>query len=234
MKKFIHNSQYNNQFTKIDKITWFPYVGQDFGKTANRIMVYAHNIPFAEQGFEAEVKRTASPTFFADCLDEYTYINESWSMAFRNFVKGAVGLTENYSKNSSPEIINKIDNFVRQIAYTNFIDGLVKTNSKTNVYIEQEQIDRSRKINLEILKILNITHCICWGNEVFKHVASYATKPFTENNLTTGFSFSKIQISNNQTINVLKVFHPSMPNFKHLQTSTHEIFKKFLNLDFRF
>lgn len=227
MKKFPHNNKFDNQFSKIANITWYPYVGQEFGKDNKRIMVYAHNIPVKVEDFDYEVKRTSKPTFFADVLGEYTYINEKWSEAFRNFIKGAVGLTTNYSINSSPEIIVEIDKFVNKIAYNNFIDGLVKTNSKTNVYIPQEQIERSIKINLEVLKILNITHCICWGKEVFNYVCKYTSIPIKEEKLATGFGRCKIQLETGEEIKLLKIYHPSMPSFRHLHKSTHEIFEDF-------
>jgi len=229
MKKFPHNQKFDSQFAKIENITWYPYIGQNFESESNkRIIVYAHNIPFQEENFDNEVKRTSSKTFFANVLDEYTFINENWSASFRNFIKGAVGLTSNYSNSSSPEILTRIAQFVRKIAYTNFIDGLVKTNSKTNVYIPLEQIERSKKLNLQILQILNITHCICWGKEVYNHVCSYSQKPIKEEELTTGFGRTTIQLITGQTIKVLKIFHPSMPNFRHLQKTTHDIFSEFL------
>lgn len=228
MKKFPHNPQYNRQFARIKDITWYPYIGKNFGKTDKRIMVYAHEIPYIKDDFEAEVKRTSSPTFFADVLDEYTYINEKWSAAFRNFLKGAVGLIENYNKNSPPEIIAKIDNFVSSIAYTNFIDGLVNGLSHINTSKTQEQIERSKRINLEILKIMGMTHCICWGKQVFGHVCGYSVKPIKEEKLEKGFSKTQITLDNNQIINVLKIFHPSMPSFRHLHKNTHKIFSDFL------
>ena len=230
MKKLQHNTKFDKKISKIKNITWYPYVGQDFEKSKNKTMVFAHNIPCAENEYEKEVARTKSKTFFADVLDEYTYINESWSMAFRNFVKGAIGLTANYNANSEPAIIQRIDSFVRSIAYTNFIDGLVKTNTKTNVFIPDEQKERSKTINLQILQTLNITHCICWGKDVFNYVCQYSKTPIKEQKLAKGFSTTKITLENGQKIKVLKIFHPSMPSFKHLHASTHNIFEDFWKL----
>jgi len=228
-KKFNNNNKFDNKFEKIDGVTWYPYVGQDFEKSENqRIMVFAHNIPCEPEKYESEIIRTKSKTFFADVLDEYTYIKENWSLAFRNFIKGAVGLTKDYSKNSEPEIIDKIDNFVKRISYTNFIDGLVKTDKKTTVYIPEIQIVKSKKINLQILQNLNITHCICWGREVYKYVCEYSQTPINETELTKGFSRCQITLSNNQNIKVLKIYHPSMPSFRHLSKETHKIFEEFL------
>lgn len=229
MKKFNNNNKFNDKFEKIEGITWYPYVGQDFEKIENqRIMVFAHNIPCEPEKYETEIIRTKSKTFFADVLDEYTYINERWTTSFRNFIKGAVGLSQNYTINSPKEIIDKIDNFVKRISYTNFIDGLVNTDKKTGVYIPQNQIEKSKKINQQILQNLDITHCICWGREVYNYVCQYSQTPINETELAKGFSSCQITLPNNQNIKLLKIYHPSMPSFRHLSKETHEVFGEFL------
>jgi len=226
--KYQHNQNFDSEFSKIKNLKFYPYVGEKYGEDQKRIMVYAHNIPVPSEKFEAELLRTKSKTHFADALSEYTFIKGDWTKSFRNFIKGTLGLDKDYSKSSDVEIINKIDEFVEGITYTNFINGLVKSETQNNAKISEEQRKESITIQNEIIQILNSTHCIAWGKNVFEHILEFPDFEVIETKKIDkiGFGYVKIQNKINlNTINVLKVFHPSMPSFGQLKSETHDIFK---------
>lgn len=232
--KFPNNSAYKEKFSNIESIRFYPYVGQDFGVDGKRIMVFAHNIPVSSDKFEAELEKTADPNHFADKLAGYTYDELPWAKAFRNFIKGSVGLKKNYNKNSSKDVLDNVDSFVKKIAFTNFINELVESDSPVNVDVPKQEIERSKKINNEILKILDVTHCVCWGDKVYKYLLSLPEFDVIkkENLGKKGFGYALIKNQNSsQQIHVLKIHHPSMPGFGQLKDDTHEIFKWFYNLD---
>lgn len=231
--KFPNNQIYNEKFSKIPSIEFYPYVGQNFGANNKRILVFAHNIPVSSDKYEKELKRTADPNHFANQMVGYAYDELSWAKAFRNFIKGSVGLTKNYNKNSDSETIKKVDEFVKKIAFTNFINGLVKSDSAINTQVSKKEIERSKNINNEILKILNVTHCVCWGKHVYNYILKLPDfkKIHNEKLNKRGFGYAIIEnINNHQQIHLLKVFHPSMPGFGHFKKSTHEIFNWFYKL----
>lgn len=57
-------------------------------------MVYAHNIPIKTDEYEKRLEEWEDPATWADCVEEYTYVQGWWTEAFRFFVKAAVGLTK--------------------------------------------------------------------------------------------------------------------------------------------
>ena len=232
--KLQHNPKLNNEFAKIDNLTYYPYVGEDFYNQDKRVMVYAHNIYCESWKYEKELIRTSSKTHFADALEEFAYQKGFWTKSFRNFIKGALGLTRDYSEKSDKNTIDLIDSFVSKISYTNFIDGLVKSDVAINVTIDNRLIQKSRDNQKKILEILNITHCISWGAKVYNHIIHLEGYEIIESRPLTkkGFGYAKIRnLKNGQVIHVLKTFHPSMPSFGQLKKETHDIFSWFFSLD---
>ena len=114
--KFAHNPEYNSQFDLIDGLKWYPYVGRNFEAKAQRVMVFAHNIPIKQEEFEAKSKEFRSKSTWADCIEEYTYEQGWWTEPFRYFVKGAVGLIENYTRGSNPDILARVDDLISSIS----------------------------------------------------------------------------------------------------------------------
>jgi hypothetical protein len=233
--KFINNIEFIEKFETIDQIRFYPYVGKNYLKSENKILVLAHNIYCPVEKFESEQKRTSSKTHFADALEEYTYDQGCWTKTFRNFIKGTLALNENFTRNSSAETIEKVDKFVESISYTNYINDLVPSNQANNIAVNPSLINLSTKINNEIYRILETTHIFCWGKNVFNYIINQEntkileqTKLLTEENISKqGFEYAKVLI-NNQEIHLLKTFHPSMPKFGHKKENTHKIINWFL------
>ncbi len=227
--KFPHNPEFNSQFDRISGLKWYPYVGGNFGKRPQRVMVYAHNIPIKPEEFEAKSVEFQSKATWADCIEEYAYEQGWWTEAFRYFVKGAVGLRENYTRNSSPEIIAKVDAFLSGISYCNFIQGLVKSDSQI-AQADAGLVAESKRINKEILGILGITHFICWGAPVFDYAKAIpGVTPESEKSYDQkGFGYCLVWRDATHPMHVLKIHHPSMPNFKPYSAETQKIISDFL------
>ncbi|NNM86852.1 MAG: hypothetical protein HKL96_13995 [Phycisphaerales bacterium] len=233
MEKFPRDKGYDAKFDNIAGLKWYPYVGQCFGQGGQRIMVYAHNIPIHPNEYDAKLQEWKAKDSWAtpETIEEYTYCRGWWTKTFRCFIKGAVGLAENYDEHSTSEIKGKIDSFIRKIAYINFIQGLVKS-EKQIAQADRCQVEQSKIINREILKILNITHCICWGMPVYNYVRGM--KDFKviseENNLKKiGFASCIIDVGGGKTMRCLRIWHPSMPSrFNPFSEVTHGIFASFL------
>ena len=229
--KFPHNPKYNSQFDDILGLKWYPYVGGHFAKKPQRVMVYAHNIPVKPDEYEAKSAEFRAKSTWADCIDEYTYEQGWWTEAFRYFVKAAVGLRENYAGDSAADVIAKVDEFISGISYTNFIQGLVKSDSQ-KARADASLVSESKRINKEILNVLKITHCICWGAPVFDYVRSIpgSTDENERSYDKMGFGYCLVSRSAHALMHVLKIHHPSMPNFDSYSTETQKIISDFLLL----
>ena len=228
--KFERNKQFDAQFNEVLGLRWYPYVGKHFGENGARVMVYAHNIPVNSARYEEETRKQADKAAWADCIEDYTYCQEKWTNAFRYFIKAAVGLKSNYGEDSEPSIIQRVDSFVEGIAYLNFIQELVKSDSAM-AHATEEQIERSKKVNHEILRILGITHCICWGKHTYQYVCSLeGFKVLGEKELgKTGFSSCILEVGGGRTMQCLRIYHPSMPGgFDPLSETTQSIISRFL------
>jgi len=232
--KFPINSKFQEKFSEIPGIQFYPYVGQDYGIENKRILVFAHNIPVSSEKYEKDLERTDDPNHFAEQMVGYVYDQQNWARAFRNFIKGSLGLKKNYSRKSPSEITDKIDEFVEKIAFVNFINGLVKSNGQINAKGSKEDIERSKRINNEILKILEPTHCVCWGKDVYGYLLTLDDFELIEEKKVKkkGFGYALIKNKNNShRIHVLKAHHPSMPGFSQLKDKTHKIFEWFYGLE---
>lgn len=119
--KFSRDTSFDAQFDQVPYSRWIPYVGPHFAWQEKRIFVFAHNIPSGAEEYEERLKKFSQRSYWADCLEEYTYCRGDWTEAFRCFIKGAVGLTQNYDANSDQEVLGKVDAFVSKIAYLNYI-----------------------------------------------------------------------------------------------------------------
>ena len=226
--KFTNDPKYVPRFTAINGLRYNPYVGMDYGNNDQRILVLAHNIPVKDADYEKDLANKANPTHFADAIDEYAYLKADWTRTFRNFVKGAVGLTEDYGSASSDAIKSKVNAFLSRIAYTNFINGFVNTEGRTNVVIPAHQLADSKRIMADILAILQPTHIICWGKEVFGYLGDMEGFQMTNYQALSLAGFGKATLKNERTgstIAALKIYHPSMPGFKHRSSEVHGVFK---------
>jgi len=236
--KFQRDESFDARFDKIPDIRWYPYVGKHFGENGARIMVYAHNIPIATKCYDKMREDCKPKDSWARCLEEYIYPEKSpgfrrrYTNTFRGFIKGAVGLKANYGEDSEPSIIQRVDSFVERIAYLNFIQDLVKSD-KALAYAEPEQIERSKEVNREILKVLDITHCICWGKPTYEYVCSIPgfNKVLPEKyEGKSGFSSCVIDVGGGKTMQCLRIHHPSMPGFGPFSDTTQSIISRFLEL----
>jgi hypothetical protein len=123
--KFPHNSLYDDKFSKIEWIRFYPYIGMKFPDETKRIIILAHNRYCPPENFDSEQIRTSSKTHFADAMEEFTFDHGWWTKTFRSFIKASLSLTEDYNKNSDNLVIKKIDDFVEKISYTNYINDFV-------------------------------------------------------------------------------------------------------------
>lgn len=234
--KFTRDESFDDQFKKIEGIIWYPYVGKSLGKDGKRIMVYAHNIPTKPDDYEKRKidwmnKDKPVDWTSTETIHEYTYETKRYTKAFRSFIKGAVGVNYGKKEKTEPSIIDRIDSFVDRIAYINFTQDLV-VNEKQCANPLPEQVRRSKLINQEILKILGITHCICWGKEVYANVRNMnGFKILSEKDEgKTGFASCSIDLGEGKTMRCLKTFHPSMPGFGCRTETTHSIISRFLDV----
>lgn len=230
MSKFENSSQYHDDFVKVKEAIFYPYVGKNFEEADKKIMVFAHNIPVKPNYWEAQILKRADPYHFANALEEFTYRREGYTKTWRNFIKGALGLKINFTRNSPPEILEKVDDFVENIAYINFINDFVKTKNHNNAFVPKDLKEKSIRVNNEYLQILNITHCICWGGPVLDYMKRLPDFKVVKNQKMDKKGFELMWLENeksDQKIKVLKVFHPSMPSFGIYKKSTHQIFEDF-------
>jgi hypothetical protein len=235
--KFQRDESFDARFDKIKDIRSYPYVGKRFGENGARIMVYAHNIPIDTKRYDKMRDIDYKPKdTWASCLEEYIYpekcpgFRRRYTNTFRCFIKGTVGLKANYGEDSEPSIIQRVDAFVERIAYLNFIQDLVKSD-KALAPDEPEQIELSKKVNHEILKFLNITHCICWGRSTYEYVCSITgfNKVLPEKyEGKSGFSSCVIDVGGGKMMQCLRIHHPSMPGFGPFSDTTHSIISRFL------
>ena len=230
--RFPRDKSFDSQFDKVQGLIWYPFVGKRFGEDGARIMVYAHNAYVDAKRFEEKKKEwEADKESWANSndIDAYTYDKAKYTNAFRYFIKGAVGLNSNYCRESDTQTIARVDSFVERIAYLNFIQAVVKSDNALTL-AEPEQIERSKIVNREILRILDITHCICWGKPTYEYVRSMTGfKCSNDTNLgKSGFSSSIIDVGAGKMMQCLRIYHPSMPGFGPLSKETHSIISSFL------
>lgn len=157
------------------------------------------------------------------------YVQADYTKAFRYFIRGAVGLKKNFKASSDASVISRIDDFLHGIAYLNFIQDLVNSEKQmTNATWEQAQA--SQRINREYLRILNITHCICWGKPTYEYVQTMqGFRILSEKSEgKNGFSSCLVETNSGQHMHILRVFHPSMPSFAPNSERTHGIISDFL------
>ena len=227
--KFTHNQKFNAQFDQIPGLVWYPYVGQNFEQSDRRIMVFAHNVPMKAENYQSKMREWAAKATWADALEEYTYEQGFWTKTFRSFITAAVGLTENFGYDSELAITDKVDAFVNRIAYGNFIQDLVQS-ERALATADADIVARSNSINRQFLEILAITHCICWGKNVFQYVTTldgYKTLQHEDLN-KLGFAYALVENDRGSRMHVLKVHHPSMPNFDRYSSETQNILSNFL------
>jgi len=227
--RFPHNSKFDALFEKIPDIVWFPYVGEEFGREQRRLLVLAHNVPVSEEVYRRRPDMQHR-LFWTKTLDEYTYTPGWWTRTFRLFVKGAVGLEQNFTSVSETSVQERVDAFVRSIAYINFVQGVV-VSERQITRASLQQIESSKFINGALLSILEPTHCICWGSHVFAHLSAMQgyragdSRPIGPR----GFLSRVLHDAEGRAIQVLRVYHPSMPRFSALSPSTHATIAEFLS-----
>lgn len=228
--KFSHNTQFDSEFDQVDELIWYPYVGKQFGQNGTRIIVYGHNAYIDSQNYEnTKTAWIADKAGWANCIEEYAYEQKWYTEAFRFFIKGAVGLESNFGIDSEAPILARVDSFIDRIAWINFIQDAVKSDNALAA-AEAEQVERSKRINREILRILGITHCICWGKPTYEYVRSMVGfKIVSEKNEgKSGFASCVIDTGDGHAIRCLRIYHPSMPGFSPFSNATHSIISGFL------
>lgn len=230
-ERFQRDEQFDSAFDRVPKLVWYPYVGQDFASRKPRIMVYAHNIPMAPESCKAKMEEWKAKDAWAtrESIGEYTYCRGWWTKAFRYFVKAAVGLQRDYDENSAPDVTGRVDAFVRRISYINYIQGLVPSDSQL-VEAGPDLIAMSKAINKEVLRILEITHCICWGKHVFGFLLNTeGYKVLNQNDSSlAGFGKAVIDTGEGRLLKLAKVYHPAMPSFRCYSTETQAFISDFI------
>ncbi len=222
---------FDSQFAAVEGARWHPFVGKSFGSDGRKLMVYAHNIPIKPDEYERRLVQWSDPGYWANAIDEYTYEQGSWTESFRYFIKGAAGLASNYDVHSDTAVTEAVDRFVNGMAYLNFIQDLVKS-EKQIVNATWEQVRLSQKINREYLRIMEISHCICWGKPTYNYVKSMdGYRVLSEQSAgKRGFSSCVVETDTGNRLNVLRIFHPSMPQgFSPYSETTQKIIAEFLS-----
>lgn len=232
-------TDFDDKFTKITNIKFHPFVGENFKKNDKRIMIFAHNIPVKKADYDKHLIEKSRPTYFTKELRQYVNNKESWTKSFRNFLKGSLGYRKDFQVPLNYEVDGKIEEFINGIAHINYINGLVLSDSQNNAKIDSQLLKNSLEINNEILEILDITHIVCWGKNVFNYITQQEKVQILESwdnfdrieglNKSKGYGYAKI-ILNGKEIHILKTFHPSMPSFRQYHENTHKIFNWFYNL----
>ena len=226
--KILSNQSFQTNFQKIPNIRFYPYVGVNYDSAKVKILVLAHNRYCHPLDWEDVKRNTADPNHFADSVGEFAFTKAWYTKSFRNFLKGALGIKNNFDENSVEA--SMVIEYLQKICYTNYINDFVITEEINNVTIPKEQLERSRIINENLLEILKPTHIISWGKEVYQYLISNPRYRIIEtNNLEkAGFSYAKLEDnSTNQILHLLKVFHPSMPGFGVYDDVTTGIFEWF-------
>jgi len=236
-ERFQRNKRFDAQFDDVrPPVRWYPYVGQNFETGTKRVMVFAHNIPVKPSDYETKIQEWKAKDAWADAntIGEYTYCRGRWTKAFQSFVKGAVGLRENYVRESydeysDPQVMDRVDAFISRISYLNFIQDLVRGETQM-AKPEASQVEISKDINKEILRILEVTHCICWGADVYHYLVTTSGHKVLEQKSTPlrGFATATIE-SSGRIVGLLKVHHPSMPEFRPYTPETQTLISEFLN-----
>lgn len=238
------NEEFTKDFEKINKLVYFPYVGINYANAKKRILIYAHNIPF-DKDLSEEYKRTSDKycrakdfNGFGDSKSGYIYCprnpkeKSDWNLPYRNFVLGVLNLQNNYIQNRNQDVENRINSFIKEISMTNFINGLVyDPNNTRKPIVPINQIIESKIIQSEIIKILNPTHIICWGEKPTNYLLSLDKIEIIDKIQRLnkrGFGKAKIILNDNE-IKVLKIHHPSYNQVGWKKPETHKIFNDFLN-----
>ncbi len=225
---FDRDKSFDQSFKNIPHLKWYPYIGSDFHKGGNRLMIFAHNMAVEKDKAAEFLKKAEDPAYWADNIHQYIYWKGKWTRAPRAFIKGALGLKQDYDEKSGASVRDRVNTFVNQIAYVNFIQDVVVSDTHLTVGTP-EQIRVSKAINKEILNILKVTHCIAWGKptyEYLKHIEGYTVKSERSEG-KKGFSSCVIDAVDFE-FKLLKVFHPSMPSFSPFSAKTHQIISAFL------
>ena len=215
----------------IPEIRFYPYVGEKYAQQEKKILVLANNRYCDPLDWDDVKIRTADPYHFADSMEEFTYEQKWYTTAFRNFIKGCLGIKNNFNANSAEA--ETVEDFIGKISYTNYINDFVITDGKTNVSIPPDQLERSRIIHERQLEILKPTYIVCWGKEVFGYHINNpryeVVKSESLNKNGFGYAFVRDQTTGNM-IHLLKTFHPSMPGFGVYNDDTHKLFQWFFKL----
>jgi hypothetical protein len=143
----------------------------------------------------------------------------------------AIGImAHHYTLQSPSDVVQKVDSLIGEIAYLNFIQDLVKSDSPM-ANATAEQIEVSKRVNREYLRILGITHCICWGKPTYSYLQSMkgARVSGERNEGKRGFSSSVLDLGFGSTIHLPRIYHPSMPSYlRPFSEETHGIIGRFL------
>lgn len=229
--KFPTSRHLEPQLKAIPELRFYPYVGEKYEQQEKRILVLANNRYCDPLDWEDVKIRTADPYHFADIMEEFTYEQKWYTKAFRQFIKGSLGITTNFNVNSIEA--KAVEDFIERISYTNYINDFVISDGKTNLEIPFVQLERSRIIHEKQVEILDPTHIVCWGKEVFSYIVSNRRYQISELKSLpkNGFGYALVKDAvTKKKIHVLKTFHPSMPGFGVYHPDTHQIFDWFYSL----
>lgn len=225
---FDRDKSFDQSFNNIPHLKWYPYIGPNFHKDGNRLMVFAHNMAANKNNVAESLKKSEAPGYWADSIYQYIYWKAPWTKAPRAFIKGSLGLKKDFGEESEASVRERVNTFVNQIAYVNFIQDVVVSDTPMTEGTP-EQIRVSKTINKEILNILKVTHCIAWGKPTYgyiKNIEGYRVKSERSEG-KAGFSSCVIDTGDFE-FKLLKVFHPSMPSFSPFSVKTHQIISGFL------
>lgn len=138
-----------NQLVENKKIKWFPYVGENFSKSNDKILVVGESHYYNPEE-EGSYEKHQTPTFTIEVIKEMAIEKDYYSTnIFQNFHKAILG---NDDFNTSK--------FWNELSYFNFIQKPMNTNKGRPIYSD---FYNSWSSYLEIVKVLKPKICIFIG-----------------------------------------------------------------------
>ena len=224
--EFEHYAGYDGKLKKIEKLIHLPYVGKNYRHGNTRVLVFGDNWPENPSTME---ERNSEPDLYTASRSEYTWKKEAYTAAWRNFLISYSNLKSDYNPNGDIIELLPVISTVEQIAFKNFIDGVVPSNKQSQVHIGRERFEHSCRVNIRLLEILDPTHIVCWGGSTFekvKYILNGKNRHLQDSG-KKGFAYMPMP-HDMPKYHVLKVSHPGWPGFGRYKADTHKIYRKFL------
>ena len=98
--KIPNSKTHQRTFQQIPQIRFYPYVGVNYDSAKVKILVLAHNRYCYPLDWEDVKRNTAYLNYFSYSVGEFAFTKAWYTKSFRNFLKGALGIKNNFYYNS--------------------------------------------------------------------------------------------------------------------------------------